>query len=241
MERLQKRIARSNIASRRQAEKMILEGRVKVNDKVVTELGSKVSDKDIIKVDNKIIQEADPKYFLVNKETGLVSSTKDEKGRKTVINIINEDYPGLRVYPVGRLDYDTAGLLLITNDGELTQKLTRPEYEVEKEYMVRVKGIVIRNVLKQLRNGVTIDDNYFAKPKDVRIVELDKTNQSTLLTITLTEGKNRQVRKMFDAINHPVKNLTRVRYDFLTLDGVMRGKYRELTVHEVRKLHRNKK
>ena len=241
MERLQKRIARSNVASRRQAEKMIVEGRVKVNDVVVTELGTLVSKNDVVKVDDKIIRSAEYKYFLVNKETGLVSSTKDEKGRDTVIDIINEDYPNLRVYPVGRLDYDTAGLLLVTNDGELTQKLTRPEYEVEKEYIVRVKGIVIRKVLNKLRSGVTIDENFFAKPKEVRIIELDKENQSTLLSITLTEGKNRQVRKMFDAIGHPVKNLTRVRFDFLTLDGVMRGKYRELTIHEVKKLHRNKK
>ncbi|HHW79594.1 MAG TPA: rRNA pseudouridine synthase [Acholeplasmataceae bacterium] len=241
MERLQKRIASSNIASRRQAEKMILEGRVKVNGELITELGVLVSKDDKITVDDKPIMEAENHYFLVNKPTGYVSSTKDEKNRKTVVDIIKEDYPNLRVYPVGRLDYDTAGLLLITNDGNLTQILTRPEYEVEKEYIVRVNGVVLRKTLNSLRNGVTIDENYFAKPKDVRIVEIDKVNKSTSLTIVLTEGKNRQVRKMFDAIGHSVKNLTRIRYDFLTLDGVARGKYRKLTIHEVRKLHRNQR
>lgn len=241
MERLQKRIASSNIASRRQAEKMILEGRVKVNGELITELGVLVSKDDKITVDDKPIMEAENHYFLVNKPTGYVSSTKDEKNRKTVVDIIKEDYPNLRVYPVGRLDYDTAGLLLITNDGNLTQILTRPEYEVEKEYIVRVNGVVLRKTLNSLRNGVTIDENFFAKPKDVRIVEIDKVNKSTSLTIVLTEGKNRQVRKMFDAIGHSVKNLTRIRYDFLTLDGVARGKYRKLTIHEVRKLHRNQR
>lgn len=238
MERLQKRIASSNIASRRQAEKMIVEGRVKVNGKTITELGTLVAKNDKITVDGKEVLEATFKYFLVNKSTGVVSTTKDEKNRNTVIDIIKKDYPDLRIYPVGRLDYDTAGLLLVTNDGELTQKLTRPEYEVEKEYIVRTKGVIIRKLLKKLREGVIIDDNYFAKPKEVNIIEIDKENQSTLLRMVLTEGKNRQVRKMFDAIGHPVKNLTRVRYDFLTLDGVMRGKYRELTVHEIKKLHR---
>lgn len=241
MERLQKRIARSNIASRRKAEQMILDKRVTVNGKLVTELGYKVSKDDVVRVDGNLVLEADDAYFLVNKPTGYVSTTSDEKGRKTVIDIVKEDYPDKRLYPVGRLDYDTAGLILVTNDGELTQKLTRPEYEVEKEYLARVEGVVLRRTLNELRNGVIIDGDYFAKPVSANIEEIDKINKSTLVKIVLTEGKNRQVRKMFDAIGHPVKNLTRVRYDFLTLDGVKRGKYRELKIHEVRKLHRNQK
>lgn len=239
MERLQKRIASSNIASRRKAEEMIAEGRVSVNGVIVTEQGIKVSKHDVVKVDGKLVVEANDVYFLVNKPTGYVSTTKDEKDRKTVVDIVKADYPNTRFYPVGRLDFDTAGLLVLTNDGELTQKLTRPEYEVEKEYLARVEGIVFRKVLHKLRAGVTIDDDYFAKPAEAQIVELDKVNKSTLIRIVLTEGRNRQVRKMLDAIGHPVKNLTRVRYDFLSLEGVSRGGYRELTIHEVRKLHGN--
>lgn len=239
MERLQKRIASSNIASRRKAEEMIVAGRVKVNNIVVTELGTRVSKHDVVEVDGKLVVEAKDVYFLVNKPTGYVSTTSDEKNRKTVVDIVRDDYPNTRYYPVGRLDFDTAGLIILTNDGELTQKLTRPEYEVEKEYLARVEGIVFRKTLHKLRAGVKIDGDYFAKPVEAQIMELDKKNKSTLVRIVLTEGRNRQVRKMLEAIGHPVKNLTRVRYDFLTLNGVIRGGYRELKVHEVRKLHGN--
>lgn len=239
MERLQKRIASSNIASRRKAEEMIVEGRVTVNGEKVTKLGTKVSKHDIVKVDNKLVVEAKDVYFLVNKPTGYVSTTSDEKNRKTVVDIVREDYPNTRYYPVGRLDYDTAGLIILTNDGELTQKLTRPEYEVEKEYLARIDGILVKGALKKLRSGVIIDDDYFARPKEAQIMELDKVNKSSLVRIVLTEGRNRQVRKMFESLGYPVKNLTRVRYDFLTLDGVQRGGYRELKIHEIRKLHGN--
>lgn len=239
MERLQKVIAQSNVASRRQAEQLIIEGRVKVNGEVVTELGTKVNRNDKILVDGKKIEFAEKRYILLNKPTGYLSTTKDDKGRRTVTDLVKEEFNDERLYPIGRLDYDTAGVLILTNDGELTQKLTRPEYEVEKEYIVRVKGIVIRKKIIELRKGVKIDDNYLAIPKEVNLIELDKTNQSTLIRVVLTEGKNRQVRKMCEAIGYPVKTLTRVRYDFLTLDGIQRGKYRELSIHEVKKLHSN--
>lgn len=239
MERLQKRIARSNVASRREAEKLIEQGRVKVNGKTVTKLGTKVKDNDIVMVDGKVIEEAKKIYLLLNKPTGYISTTSDEKNRRIVLDLLNEEYKNKRIYPVGRLDYDSAGALLLTNDGELTQILTRPEFDVEKEYVVRVEGILLRKDLNRLRRGVKIDNNYLAKPLFVEIMEIDKKNKSTLLTIVLTEGKNRQVRKMFDAINYPVKTLTRVRFDFLTLEGVKRGGYRELKVHEVRKLYSN--
>jgi len=239
MERLQKVIAKTNIASRRKAEEMILEGRVKVNGIVVTELGTKVSDDDIILVDNKAIKEAKKIYLLMNKPTGYISTTSDEKNRRIVLDLLTDDFKNKRVYPVGRLDYDSAGILLLTNDGELTQILTRPEFDVEKEYIVRVKGIIVRKKLIEFRKGVIIDNDYLAVPKSVNIIELDKNNQSTLLNIVLTEGKNRQIRKMFEAINHPVKTLTRVRYDFLTLEGIKRGGFRELTIHEIKKLYAN--
>ena len=239
MERLQKVIAKTNIASRRKAEEMILEGRVKVNGLVVTELGTKVNDDDIILVDNKPIKEAKKIYLLMNKPTGYISTTSDDKNRRIVLNLLTDEYKDKRIYPVGRLDYDSAGILLLTNDGELTQILTRPEFDVEKEYIVRVKGIIVRKKLIAFRKGVIIDDNYLAVAKSVNIIELDKENQSTLLNVVLTEGKNRQIRKMFEAINHPVKTLTRIRYDFLTLEGIKRGGFRELTIHEIKKLYAN--
>ncbi len=237
MERLQKVLAHSNVASRRKSEEMIAEGRVKVNGHVVKEMGYQVSQSDHIEVDGKPIIHAAFRYFLLNKPVGYISTTKDEKGRKTVIDLLEETDKSDRLYPVGRLDSDTAGLLLITNDGELSHILTHPSADVEKEYVVRVKGIVIRKQVVKLRKGLTIDDHYFAKPKFVRIISLDKEHQSTLLSIVLTEGKNREVRKLFETLGYAVKNLTRVRYDFLTLDGVERGRYRALKVHEVKKLY----
>ena len=239
MERLQKILAQANIASRRKSEEIILEGRVKVNGVVVKELGFKVSKSDQIEVDGKAIERAEHLYFLLNKPTGYVSTTSDEKNRKTVLDLLTENDRQTRLYPVGRLDFDTAGLLLLTNDGDFTNRMTHPEHEIEKEYLARLEGIVIRKKIVQLRKGVIIDGDYLAVPKEVRLLELDKAHQSTLISITLREGKNKQVRKMCEAIGHPVKKLTRVRYDFLTLEGVERGTYRPLKIHEVKKLYAN--
>lgn len=237
MERLQKVLAQANIASRRKSEQIILDGRVKVNGKVVTELGFKVDRKDEILVDGQRIERANHLYFLLNKPTGYVTTTDDDKGRKIVLDLLDAEHQHERLYPIGRLDFDTAGLLLITNDGELTNILTHPEYGVEKEYLVRVEGIVIRKKIVELRKGVIIDDGYKAIPKSVHLVELDKTNQTTLIQIVITEGKNKQVRKMFEALGYPVKKLTRTRYDQLTLHGVERGDYRPLKIHEIKRLY----
>ncbi len=237
MERLQKVLAQSNIASRRKSEEIILAGRVKVNGEVIKELGFKVSKDDIIKVDDQEISRAAYVYFLMNKPTGYVSTTSDEKSRKTVIDLLEDEHREMRIYPVGRLDFDTAGLLLLTNDGDFTNKMTHPEHEIEKEYLARVEGVVIRKKIVQLRKGVIIDEDYLAVPKSVHLIEIDKEHQTTLISITLIEGRNKQVRKMLEAIGHPVKKLTRVRYDFLTLQGVERGMYRPLKIHEVKKLY----
>ncbi|PKK98635.1 MAG: rRNA pseudouridine synthase [Tenericutes bacterium HGW-Tenericutes-2] len=239
MERLQKILAQANIASRRKSEEIILEGRVKVNGVIVKELGFKVNRSDKIEVDGKPIELAEHLYFLLNKPTGFVSTTSDEKNRKTVLDLLTEEHRDIRLYPVGRLDFDTAGILLLTNDGDFTNRMTHPEHEIEKEYLARVEGIVIRKKIVALRKGVIIDGDYLAVPKEVRLIELNKDQQSTLISITLTEGRNKQVRKMMEAIGHPVKKLTRIRYDFLTLEGVERGAYRPLKVHEVKKLYAN--
>src|SRR3989339_201087 len=239
MERLQKVLAQANIASRRKAEGFITSGRVKVNGIVITELGFKVDKKDKIEVDGKPIELAEHLYFLLNKPVGYVSTTSDEENRQTVLDLLDPELRGTRLYPVGRLDFDTAGLLLLTNDGDFTNKMTHPEHEIEKEYLVRCEGIIIRKLIVQLREGVLIDGDYMAIPKSVRVMELNKGMQSTLLSITLTEGRNKEVRKMCDAIGHPVKKLTRIRYDVLTLEGVERGSYRPLKPHEIKKLYAN--
>jgi len=239
MERLQKVLAQANIASRRKAEGFITSGRVKVNGVVITELGFKVDKKDKIEVDGKPIELAEHLYFLLNKPVGYVSTTSDEKNRQTVLDLLDPELRSTRLYPVGRLDFDTAGLLLLTNDGDFTNKMTHPEHEIEKEYLARCEGIIIRKLIVQLREGVLIDGDYMAIPKSVRVMELNKGQQSTLLSITLTEGRNKEVRKMLDAIGHPVKKLTRIRYDVLTLEGVERGSYRPLKPHEIKKLYAN--
>lgn len=234
--RLQKALAEAGIASRRKAEELITSGQIKVNGVVITELGFKVKETDEIFFNDELVVREDKVYLLLNKPTGYVSTVSDEKGRKTVLDLINPEDVKERIYPVGRLDSDTAGLIILTNDGDLTYSLTHPKHEVEKEYLARVKGIVVRNKAKEIKNGVVIDDNYLAVPKEVRIVELDKEFQTTLLSITLTEGKNREVRKIFEAAGHPVINLTRVRIANLTTEGVGRGYYRRLKIHEIKYL-----
>lgn len=239
MERLSKVLAQSNVASRRKAENLILEKRVKVNGAVVTDVATKVAKSDVITVDGQSIAKATPVYFLLNKPTGYVSTTSDEHNRRTILDLLLKEDKRERLYPVGRLDYDTAGLILVTNDGELTKKLTHPSFGVEKEYIARVKGIVVKSKIRDLRKGITLDDGHFALPKTVQLLELDKKNQSSSIRIVLTEGRNKEVRRIFKAIGHECKNLTRVRYDFLTLDDVPRGKYRPLKPHEVKKLYRS--
>lgn len=236
MVRLQKALADAGVASRRKAEELITSGQIKVNGVVVTELGFKVSDSDEILFNDKLVIREEKVYYLLNKPTGYVSTVKDEKGRKTVLDLLDKDEVTERVYPVGRLDSDTAGVILLTNDGDLTYKLTHPKHEVEKEYLARVKGIVVRNKAKEIQKGVIIDKDYLAKPKLVRVVELDKEKQTTLLSIVLTEGRNREVRKIMEAAGFPVINLTRIRFAHLTTEGVGRGYYRALKIHEIKQL-----
>ena len=236
MIRLQKALADAGVASRRKAEELITAGRVKVNGQVITELGFKVSDSDEILFDDQLVSREEKVYYLLNKPTGYVSTVKDEKGRKTVLDLLDKDEVVERVYPVGRLDTDTAGLIILTNDGDLTYQLTHPKHEVEKEYQARVKGIIVRNKAKDILKGVIIDKDHLAVPKSFRVIELDKENQTTLVSIVLTEGRNREVRKIMEAVGHPVINLTRIRFAFLTTEGVGRGYYRKLKFHEIKQL-----
>jgi 23S rRNA pseudouridine2605 synthase len=233
--RLQKRLAEAGVASRRGSVEIIESGRVKVNGEQVLEPGFPTTPKDLITVDDRLIEKEEHVYYLLNKPTGYVTTVKDDLKRKTVMSLFDEMDKKNRIFPVGRLDFDTAGLLLFTNDGDLAFYLTRPEFEVKKTYLARVEGMLTKVAIKALKTGVAIE-NYVTRPAQVRVVEYDKRNMTTLVQIIIHEGKNQQVRKMFDTVGFPVKNLTRIGYADLTLDGVERGSYRPLKIHEVKKL-----
>lgn len=234
MERLQKIISKTGFASRRKAEELISKGKVKVNGEIITEMGYKASYDDFIEVNGIPLNKTEDKvYFLLNKPRGVVTTTKDEKGRKTVVDLIKTNK---RIYPIGRLDYDTTGLILLTNDGELTNYLTHPRNKIEKVYVAKVEGIVIKEELKKLCNGVIIDGKKTGKAK-AKILKIDKKNNTSVVELIICEGRNHQVKNMFKAINHNVLKLKRESVAFLTLDGVKPGEYRELTIKEVKKLY----
>lgn len=233
MERLQKVIARAGIASRRKAEDLIRDGKVKVNGKVITELGVKVSPSDRVEVEEIQIQREEPVYFLFYKPRGVISTVKDEKGRKAVTDF----FPDIkeRIFPIGRLDYDTSGLLLLTNDGDFANLLMHPRSEIDKVYVAKTEGIPQKEALRKLEKGVRLEDGKTA-PAKVKMLSSDKKKQTAIIEIAIHEGRNRQVRRMFEAIGHPVAKLKRERYGFLTLGGLKAGEMRELTPHEVKQI-----
>ena len=233
MKRLQKVIASSGLTSRRKAEELILEGRVKVNDKIVTELGFKVSDKDEIKVDNVLLEKEQKVYYLLNKPRGIVSTTSDDKNRKTVTSLINTS---IRIYPVGRLDYDTTGLILLTNDGKFANFMMHPKSKIDKFYIAKIKGKLSPVSLMKLKNGVIIDGFKTSRSK-VKVKNYDYKTNTSIVEIIIHEGKNHQVKKMFEAVGHEVLKLKRERIAFLTLDGLSSGEYRTLTIKEVKQLY----
>ena len=233
MERLQKVIAESGIASRRKAEELITKGLVKVNGEVVTELGTKVSDKDEIQVNNGIIEKEVKEYYLLNKPRGVVTTTSDDKGRKTVIDIIPTK---VRLYPVGRLDYDTTGVLLLTNDGEFTNILTHPNNEIDKVYIAKLKGIIKGEQIKQLENGVKLDDTV-VKASRVKLKKVDQKTNTCMVQITIHEGKNHQVKRMFESVGYEVLKLKREKVAFFDLKNLQSGEFRKLTPKEVQKVY----
>lgn len=233
MERLQKVISRAGLASRREAEKLIAAGKVSVNGETVTELGTKVDARDRIAVEGKPIKAQSFKYFLLYKPKGVITSAKDERGRKTVLDLLEGVEE--RVYPVGRLDYNTEGALLLTNDGDLTNRLIHPSYEIRKTYIAKVRGIPSEETLDKLRAGVVLDDGPTA-PALVDVTDIDREKGTLSFEITIHEGRNRQIRRMCDAIGYPVRSLRRVRFANLTLEGLRRGQYRALTSREIEAL-----
>jgi 23S rRNA pseudouridine2605 synthase len=233
MERLQKVIARAGIASRRKSEELIKEGKVKVNGKVVTELGLKVSPSDRVEVNEVQIEKEEPVYFLLYKPRGVISSVSDDKGRKVVTDYFSHYKE--RIFPVGRLDYDTSGLLILTNDGEFANLIMHPKNEIDKVYVAKTKGIPLRENLKKLQRGIQLEDGKTA-PAKVNLLSADSKKQTAIVEIAIHEGRNRQVRRMFEAIGNEVLKLKRERYGFLTLSGLKAGEARELTPHEVKQL-----
>jgi 23S rRNA pseudouridine2605 synthase len=233
LERLQKVIAHAGVASRRKAEELILEGKVTVNGSVVKELGIKVSPADRIEVNGIPLEREEPVYFLLYKPRGVISSVKDDKGRKVVTDFF--EHVEQRIYPVGRLDYETSGVLLLTNDGEFANLLMHPSSEVDKVYVAKTKGIPSKEALRSLEKGIRLEDGKTA-PARVKLLSMDKKKQTAIVELTIHEGRNRQVRRMFEAVGFPVLKLKRERYGNLTLQGLSAGEKKELTPHEVKQL-----
>jgi len=233
MERLQKVIASSGITSRRKAEELILNGKVNVNGEKVLTLGTKVKDSDIIEVNGERINREEKVYYLLNKPREVICSVTDDKGRKTVTEIIKDDK---RIYPVGRLDYDTTGLIILTNDGELANLLMHPKNEIDKCYVAKIDGILSPKELMILKNGVEIDGVKTSRSR-IKVRKFDKESNTSIVDVTIHEGKNHQVRRMFEAVGHEVLKLKRERIGFLDLTGLKSGEYRKLNHKEVTTLY----
>lgn len=232
MERLQKLIAQSGVCSRRKAEELILAGKVKVNGKVVSTVGTKADFSDRITVDGKAITRDEKVYYALNKPKGCVSTVKDDKDRQTVMDYVPLN---VRVFPVGRLDYDTSGVLLMTNDGEFANKMLHPRYHLPKTYEVNLQGTLTDEDIRKLRKGFTWKGEKFA-PAKVFVKDKDPIRDRTFLNLTIYEGKNHQVKKMMEALGHEVRRLNRLSFGFVTTEGLRPGEVRRLKPYDVRKL-----
>lgn len=236
--RLQKYLAESGIASRRKAEELIVNGKVKVNNEIITELGTKIlPNKDKVEYEGKIIKLQESKiYILLNKPIGYVTTAKDQFNRESVLDLVKVKQ---RIVPVGRLDMYTSGALILTNDGNFVYQVTHPKHEIEKTYTVTVKGIINQEEVQCLKDGVEIDD-YITSPAKVKILKIDEEKEQSRLEITIHEGKNRQVRKMCEAIKHKVLALHRSKIAGIGVKDLPLGKWRYLNEKEINKILYNK-
>lgn len=234
MERLQKVIANSGYTSRRKAEELITSGHVYVNDELVTELGFKVCGTDVISIDGNILnKDVKKEYYLLNKPREVICSVSDEAGRKTIIDIVKTD---TRIYPVGRLDYDTTGLVILTNDGELANILMHPKNNIYKTYIAKINGILNEEDFQKIRKGILID-NRKLKVDHIKVKKIDKIKNTSLVEVTIHEGRNHIIRKLFEKLGYDVMKLHRSKLAFLTDDGIKSGEYRELSLKEVKTLY----
>lgn len=233
-ERLQKYLARAGIASRRKAEELILQGKIKVNNKTITELGTKIDPlKDKVEYEGKVVKLQDEKiYILLNKPIGYVTTAKDQFNRDSVLDLVKVKP---RIVPVGRLDMYTSGALILTNDGEFVNQITHPKHEIEKTYTVTLKGIVQKEVVEQLKKGVKIEE-YTTRPAKVKILKTEVEKNQSRLEITIHEGKNRQVRKMCEAVGYKVLALHRSKIASIGVKDVPLGKWRYLRKEEIQNL-----
>ena len=233
MERLQKVIANNGYTSRRKAEELIKKGRVKVNGNIVYELGIKVNPNDEIEIDGNTLVKEDKVYYILNKPRGIITSTKDEKNRKTVVDLINTNS---RIYPIGRLDYDTTGIILLTNDGEFANLMMHPKNNIEKTYIVKLKGIIDGYAIKKIKQGVMVD-GYKCIPDRVKLKKFDKKTNTCIVEITVHDGRNHEIKKIFESNGYLVEKLKRETFGIITLEGLTVGESRKLTIKEVKQLY----
>ena len=234
MERLQKVIASYGYTSRRKAEELIRKGKVMVNGKIITELGTKVEANDVISIDSVIInKDVKQEYYLLNKPRQVISSVEDKQGRITVRDLINTD---ARIYPIGRLDYDTTGLIILTNDGDLANLLMHLSFEVEKTYVAKVNKVLDKDDIKKIKSNIVVEGRKVVI-KRFKIKKKDFEKNTSVVELTIVEGRNHIVKKIFASMNIDVIKLSRVGYAFLTIDNLKSGEYRNLTIKEIKKLY----
>ncbi|MBQ9024675.1 MAG: rRNA pseudouridine synthase [Bacilli bacterium] len=233
MIRLQKAIADSGFCSRRKAEEYIINGKVIVNGEIVTELGTKVNSSDEIMVDGNVITKQDKEYYVFYKPRGIICSTNDDKGRKTVVDFFDSNK---RLYPVGRLDYDTTGIIFLTNDGEFTNMILHPKNNIPKVYIAKLEGIISGYEINKIKSGVIID-GYKIIPDRVKLKSADKKSNTCIVEIIVHDGKNHEVKKIFESVRHNVIKLKRESIGFIDLTGLKSGEYRKLTIKEVKQLY----
>lgn len=233
MERLQKFIASSGVTSRRKAEELIINGKVKVNGKTVLELGTKVDGNDTVEVDGKILTKEEKVYYIINKPREVVTTVKDNLNRKIITDLIPEER---RIFPVGRLDYDTTGLVILTNDGDLANKLMHPRNKIDKVYVAKISGTLTPSEIMRLKSGITIDGERYQGAR-VKIRKENKSTNTQVVEITIHEGKNHEVKKLFESVGHEVLKLKRERIAFLDVKDLKSGEYRKLNIKEVKTLY----
>ncbi len=233
MVRLQKAIADSGFCSRRKAEEYIVKGKVFVNGEKITELGSKVEGNEEIIVDGNAISKQDKEYYILYKPRGVISSTKDDKGRKTVVDFFSSNK---RLYPVGRLDYDTTGIILLTNDGEFANMMLHPKNKIPKVYIAKLEGIIDGYSIKKIKSGIVID-GIKCTPDRVKLKSADKKSNTCIVEITIHDGRNHEVKRIFESAGYNVIKLKRESIAFLTLQGLSSGEFRKLTIKEVKQLY----
>ena len=233
MVRLQKAIADSGFCSRRKAEEYIVKGKVFVNGERITELGSKVEGNEEIIVDGNAISKQDKEYYILYKPRGVISSTKDDKGRKTVVDFFSSNK---RLYPVGRLDYDTTGIILLTNDGEFANMMLHPKNKIPKVYIAKLEGIIDGYSIKKIKSGIVID-GIKCIPDRVKLKSADKKSNTCIVEITIHDGRNHEVKRIFESAGYNVIKLKRESIAFLTLQGLSSGEFRKLTIKEVKQLY----